>query len=140
MTDGNAKTRRAQTKRSDVDLGGGEGQPLHYCRPATFTRGVAQQVGCNCENRGRLLHAGTLRRSYDVFRRPQGAVVDISGVACSKSARGLAKAPSDTISRWKNNANVQSAITRTLRLNVGMRVMWYVRCMNHAGHPRSFTP
>jgi hypothetical protein len=66
--------------------------------------------------------------------------VDTPTVACSNSARGLANAPNETISRSKNNASVQSAITRTYRLNVGIRVMWYVRCMNHAGSPRSFTP
>ena len=35
----------------------------------------------------------------------------------------------------KNSASVQSTTTRTLRLNVGTRLMWYVRCMNHAGQP-----
>src|SRR5438067_3391558 len=46
------------------------------------------------------------RRSEDPFRRSQrGAAA--GGVACSNSARGLANSPSDTISRWKNNANVQ---------------------------------
>ena len=36
--------------------------------------------------------------------------------------------------------SVQSAITRTLRLKVGTRLTWYVRCMNHARKPAQLDP
>ena len=44
------------------------------------------------------------------------------------------------VSRRRKNASVQSAKTRTLRLKEGMRLMWYVRCMNHAGMPLTLMP
>lgn len=49
--------------------------------------------------------------------------------------------PSETISRRKNSARVQSMTTLIFLFSVGIRDMWwYVRCMNQAGSPLSVMP
>jgi len=44
--------------------------------------------------------------------------------ACSNSVRGRCNCPSATTSRRNSSAPVQSAMIRTLRLNVGIRDTW----------------
>src|SRR5664280_1031124 len=71
----------------------------------------------------------------------RGSSSGAAGSAASwKSRRGFCSEPSETTSRLKNSASVQSATTRAFRFNVGTRLRWYVRCMNQAGRPLSFTP
>ncbi len=55
---------------------------------------------------------------------PVGSSTFVSGgrAASSNSRRGCWTCPSDTTSRRKNSASVQSATTRTLRFSVGIRL------------------
>ena len=62
------------------------------------------------------------------------------GVTSVKLIRGSCSSPRETTSRLRNSASVQSMITRTLRLKLGIRLTWYVRCMNQAGSPLILMP
>lgn len=70
--------------------------------------------------------ATAVARPPTAVRRPHchSARADSTPAASSNSWNGLAIDPSETISRWKNSARVQSATTRTLRLKVGTRDRW----------------
>src|SRR5262249_45843468 len=60
--------------------------------------------------------------------------------ASANSLNGSWIGHSETTSRRKNNACVQSMRTWALRAVVGTRLTWYVRCANHAGKPLSRMP
>src|SRR5699024_3211450 len=60
--------------------------------------------------------------------------------ARSESSRGFWSWPIDTASRLNRKANVQSTTIRSLRLNVGILLTWYVRCMNQATKPLALKP